>query len=168
VEALGTDALTGAANRAGLSSRAESAIHDHRPFALLLLDLDGFKAVNDHHGHAAGDAVLIAMVQRLRSLLRTDDVVARLGGDEFAVLIAGAPSRAVLASMAGRKAASAAEPLAFEGRTLTVGMSQGIACHPADGATLADLLRAADRAMYACKGRATGGECFAFVSELPQ
>lgn len=92
--------------------------------------------------------------------------MARLGGDEFAVLIAGAPPRDVLAAMARRMAAGAAERVVFEGRALTVGMSVGIACHPHDGATLADLLRAADRAMYACKRRAPGGECFAFASEL--
>jgi diguanylate cyclase (GGDEF)-like protein len=167
VEALGTDALTGAANRAGLTQRAEAAIRDGQPFALLLLDLDGFKGVNDTHGHAAGDAVLTAMVRRLRAHLRAEDLVARLGGDEFAVLIAGAPPREVIAGMARRMAAGAAEPVVFEGRALTVGMSLGIACHPADGATLADLLRAADRAMYACKRRKAGAECYAFASDLP-
>ena len=166
VEALGTDALTGAANRAGLTARAGAAIEEHRPFALLLLDLDGFKGVNDTHGHAAGDVVLATMVQRLRAQLRAEDLVARLGGDEFAVLIAGAPPREVIAAMARRMAASAAEPVPFEGRTLTVGLSLGIACHPADGTTLADLLRAADSAMYACKRRPAGGECYAFASEL--
>lgn len=166
VEALGTDALTGAANRAGLTQRAEAAIRDGQPFALLLLDLDGFKGVNDTHGHAAGDAVLAAMVRRLRAHTRAEDLVARLGGDEFAVLVAGSPPREVIAGMARRMAAGAAEPVVFEGRSLTVGMSLGIACHPGDGATLADLLRAADRAMYACKRRAAGAECFAFASEL--
>ena len=166
VEALGTDALTGAANRAGLARRAEAAVQAQRPFTLLLLDLDGFKGVNDSHGHAAGDAVLVAMVQRLRAQLRAEDLVARLGGDEFAVLVAGAPPRDVIAAMARRMAVSAAEPVVFEGRGLTVGMSLGIACHPGDGTTVPDLLRAADSAMYGCKRRATGGECFAFASEL--
>ena len=166
VEALGTDALTGAANRAGLASRAGAAIAENRPFALLLLDLDGFKGVNDTHGHAAGDVVLATMVQRLRAQLRAEDMVARLGGDEFAVLIAGAPPRDVIAAMARRMAASAAEPVVFEGRALTVGMSLGIASHPVDGVTLADLLRAADSAMYACKRRPADGECYAFASEL--
>ncbi|MBB6560621.1 diguanylate cyclase (GGDEF)-like protein [Acidovorax soli] len=166
VEALGTDALTGAANRAGLTSHGEAAIRAGQPFALLLLDLDGFKGVNDTYGHAAGDAVLVAMVRRLRAQLRAGDLVARLGGDEFAVLIAGSPSRDVIAAMARRMAASAAEPLVFEGRSLVVGMSLGIACHPADGRTLADLLRAADSAMYTCKRRPEGGDCYAFASEL--
>lgn len=166
VEALGTDALTGAANRAGLTSHGEAAVRAGQPFALLLLDLDGFKGVNDTYGHAAGDAVLVAMVRRLRTQLRAGDLVARLGGDEFAVLIAGSPSRDMIAAMARRMAASAAEPLVFEGRFLVVGMSLGIACHPADGRTLAELLRAADSAMYACKRRPEGGDCYAFASEL--
>lgn len=166
VEALGTDALTGAANRAGLASRAEAAIHESRPFALMLLDLDGFKGVNDTHGHAAGDAVLVTTVQRLRAHLRAEDLVARLGGDEFAVLIAGAPSRDVLAGLARRMAAGASEPVEFDGRALAVGMSLGIACHPSDGHTLGDLLRAADSAMYACKRRPAGADCYAFASEL--
>lgn len=166
VEALGTDALTGAANRAGLTSHGEAAVRAGQPFALLLLDLDGFKGVNDTYGHAAGDAVLVAMVSRLRTQLRSGDLVARLGGDEFAVLIAGNPSRDMLAAMARRMAASAAEPLVFEGRSLVVGMSLGIARHPTDGATLAELLRAADSAMYACKRRSDGADCYAFASEL--
>ena len=166
VEALGTDALTGAANRAGLTRHAEAAVRDGEPFALLLLDLDGFKGVNDTHGHAAGDAVLVSMVRRLRAQLRAGDMVARLGGDEFAVMIMGALSRDMIAAMARRMAASAAEPLMFEGRALVVGMSLGIACHPGDATTLADLLRAADRAMYACKRRAPGSECYAFAAEL--
>lgn len=168
VEALGTDALTGAANRAGLTRRAEAALQDDQPFALMLLDLDGFKAVNDQHGHAAGDAVLVALVRRLRAQLRADDLVARLGGDEFAVLLAGDPSRTLLAAKARRMAEAASAPLVFEGRTLAVGVSLGIASHPVDGPALSDLLRAADRAMYACKRR-TGDrtECFAFAGELP-
>ncbi|MFN4121643.1 MAG: diguanylate cyclase [Acidovorax sp.] len=166
VEALGTDALTGAANRAGLNQQGEAAVRAGQPFALMLLDLDGFKGVNDTYGHAAGDAVLVSIVRRLRAQLRAGDLVARLGGDEFAVLIMGAPSREMMAAMSRRMAASAAEPLVFEGRTLRVDMSLGIARYPADGRSLTELLRAADSAMYACKRRTPGAECFAFASEL--
>lgn len=168
VEVLGTDALTGAANRAGLARRAGTALEAGQPFALMLLDLDGFKAVNDTHGHAAGDAVLVALVQRLRATLRADDLVARLGGDEFAVLLAGAPPRAALAAKARAMAQAAAVPLDFEGRSLSVGLSVGIARTPDDGHTLETLLRAADTAMYASKrrGPADGAECFAFASDL--
>ncbi|KAF1046825.1 sensor domain-containing diguanylate cyclase [Xylophilus sp.] len=167
VEALGTDALTGVANRAGLTGRAEALLRTGRPFVLLLLDLDGFKAVNDSHGHAAGDAVLAALALRLRTQLRADDLVARLGGDEFAVLMAGAPSHERLRALARRMAAAAADPVVFEGRQLAVGMSLGIARHPQDAATLPELLRAADRAMYTAKRRAEGAECFVFAEDLP-
>ena len=168
VEVLGTDALTGAANRAGLGRRAGAALEAGEPFALMLLDLDGFKAVNDTHGHAAGDAVLVALVQRLRALLREDDLVARLGGDEFVVLLAGAPPRAALADKARAMARAVAVPLGFEDRSLCVGLSVGIAGHPGDGRTLEALLRAADTAMYASKRRGprAGAECFAFASDL--
>ncbi len=168
VEVLGTDALTGAANRAGLARRAEAALEAGEPFTLMLLDLDGFKAVNDTHGHAAGDAVLVALVPRLRALLREGDLVARLGGDEFAVLLAGAPPCTALADKARAMASTVAVPLGFEGRNLSVGLSVGIASLPGDGRTLESLLRAADAAMYASKrrGRNGGAECFAFASDL--
>jgi len=165
VEALGTDALTGAASRAGFESRGEEWLHQGQPFALMLLDLDGFKGVNDAHGHAAGDQVLIAIAQRLRQQLRKDDVVARLGGDEFAVLVLGAPSREVLSLMARRMIEAGSQPVEYEGRSVTVGMSLGIACRPGDGDTLARLLRAADRAMYHVKQH-DAGPSFMFASDL--
>jgi diguanylate cyclase (GGDEF)-like protein len=173
VEALGTDALTGATSRTGLESRGEEWLREGRPFALMLLDLDGFKGVNDAHGHAAGDAVLLATAQRLRQQLRADDVVARLGGDEFAVLVLGRPSRETLAAMAQRMVDACAMPVDFEGRPVTVGMSLGIACHLADqpgpddavGPTLASVLRAADRAMYHTKQQRTG-PAFTFADDL--
>jgi diguanylate cyclase (GGDEF)-like protein len=169
VEALGTDALTGATSRTGLESRGEEWLREGRPFALMLLDLDGFKGVNDAHGHAAGDAVLVATAQRLRQQLRADDVVARLGGDEFAVLVLGRPSRETLAAMAQRMVEACAMPVDFEGRPVTVGMSLGIACHleaqAGEGETLASLLRAADRAMYHTKQQRTG-PAFTFAADL--
>ena len=156
VEALGTDALTGAASRSGFESRGEEWLNHGEPFALMLLDLDGFKSVNDQHGHAAGDAVLVAVAQQLRQQVRASDLVARLGGDEFAVLVAGDQPRQVLADMATRMAASGALPVDYEGRSIAVGMSLGIACHPDDGTSLAGLLRKADRAMYRAKQQRSG------------
>lgn len=165
VEALGTDALTGATSRTGLESRGEEWLGTGEPFALMLLDLDGFKGVNDAHGHAAGDAVLIATAKRLRQQLRAHDVVARLGGDEFAILVHGTPSPQTLGVMAQRMIEACAGPVDYEGRSVTVGMSLGIACHPNDGNTLAQLLRAADLAMYNVKQRRTG-PAFTFASAL--
>ncbi len=165
VEALGTDALTGAASRAGFESRGEECLQARRPFALMLLDLNGFKGVNDAHGHAAGDQVLIAIAQRLRQQLRPDDVVARLGGDEFAVLVRGTPTREALSLLARRMVDAGTQPVDYEGRSVAVGMSLGIACHPADGDTLARLLRSADRAMYHVKQHREGPS-FTFAAEL--
>ncbi|MES2531404.1 MAG: GGDEF domain-containing protein, partial [Pseudomonadota bacterium] len=165
VEALGTDALTGATSRAGLQSRGEEWLRKEQPFALMLLDLDGFKGVNDAHGHAAGDAVLIAMAQRLRQQVRADDVVARLGGDEFAVLVMGSPTRETLAAMATRMIEVSTLPVDYEGRSVTVGMSLGIARYPDDGSTLASLLRAADYAMYHSK-QERSGPAYTFADDL--
>jgi len=169
VEALGTDALTGVASRVGLEGPAELWIREGRPFTLMLLDLDGFKAVNDAHGHAAGDAALVALGQRLQRQLGEGDVVARLGGDEFALLVAGQTTRAALTSLATRLVEAGAQPVDYEGRTLSVGLSLGIACHPDDGDTVPLLLRAADRAMYHCKQQQHNGPAFAFefASDLP-
>ncbi|KTT23005.1 diguanylate cyclase [Pseudacidovorax intermedius] len=156
IDAVRTDALTGAASRAGLEVQANRWLRDERPFAVLLLDLDGFKSVNDQHGHAAGDAVLATLARRLREAVRDSDLVARLGGDEFALLLAGEPRREVLAMLADRLVAQAAEPVDWEGQPLRVGMSIGIACRPQDGDTLDELLRAADQAMYRSKQQAHG------------
>ena len=156
VAALGTDALTGAASRSGLQSKADEWLAQQRPFALLLFDLDGFKTVNDRHGHAAGDAVLAELTARLRRQLGPDDLVARLGGDEFAVLVPGRHAGPALAGMASRLIGAADLPIDYEGRALQVGMSVGIARHPGDGNSLAMLLRAADAAMYQSKQRREG------------
>ncbi|MFM9925926.1 diguanylate cyclase [Variovorax sp. H27-G14] len=165
VEALGTDALTGAASRAGFESRGEEWLLARQPFALMLLDLDGFKGVNDAHGHAAGDQVLMAIAQRLRQQLRQDDLVARLGGDEFAVLVRGTQTREVMSLMARRMIDAGTQPVHYEGRSVAVGMSLGIACHPGDGDTLARLLRSADRAMYHVKQHREGPS-FIFAADL--
>lgn len=164
VEALGTDALTGAASRSGLQGTAARWLAQQRPFALLALDLDGFKAVNDRHGHAAGDAVLMILVSRLKTELGPDDMVARLGGDEFAVMIDGEQHDDALASLATRLIHVARQPIEYEGRLLKVGMSMGIARHPRDGLDLDTLLRAADAAMYRSKQQ-DGGPAYRFANQ---
>ena len=145
------DPLTGLGNRSRLLSRIE-ALLDPRTSStagLLFLDLDGFKAVNDQHGHDAGDAVLVEVAARLLRGVRPDDVVIRLGGDEFVVvcpLPEGAPDD-LLRTLASRVERLIAEPVAFGGRELSIGGSVGAAVAAA-GQSPQALLEAADRAMY--------------------
>lgn len=163
---LDTDPLTGAASRAGFESRAGEWLRYGRPFSLMLIDLHGFKAVNERHGRAGGDAVLAAIAQRLREQVRADDMVARLGGDEFAILLVGTPPRQKLAEMAIRIETAGARPVAYEGRVLAGGeLSMGIACRPADADTLDSLLESAGRALRHCK-RQRMGPAYAFAAEL--
>ena len=148
------DPLTGLANRALLTERLEHALARHgrhaRPSHLFYLDLDGFKAVNDRFGHAAGDAVLTQLAHRIVGLLRAGDTAARLGGDEFAVLCEDAePQHA--AAIADRLSAAAAEPFVVDGMEIT--LSAAVGSCPAHLADPADLLREADRRMYETKQR---------------
>ncbi|MBH9552131.1 GGDEF domain-containing protein [Inhella gelatinilytica] len=146
------DPLTGLANR-GLffevgRQRLELARRQQRPLALLALDLDGFKPVNDHHGHAVGDALLKEVADRLLETSRSADVVARLGGDEFVLLLS--DTDADQARQTGeRLLAALAPPWSAAPQPVTV--SIGLALYPADGERLEDLLLQADRALYAAK-----------------
>lgn len=141
------DVLTGLANRATLAEALRASI----PTApvVLYVDLDGFKAVNDTAGHAAGDAVLIAVAHRLRAAVRSGDTVARLGGDEFAVICPGLPVPAATA-LAERLVATLAEPVPDAGGEHRIGASIGIA-PAAPGATPDEVLLRADGAMYEAK-----------------
>ena len=159
-----TDPLTGLANRRSFEEEAERLI-DHvarygSGAALLMLDLDGFKAVNDTLGHQAGDEVLFCVAERLRSRLRTSDIVARLGGDEFVILLPEATP-----SDASRIAGELLEQLTACGRRwseaeLPISASMGVASFEGGSAErLADLVRRADALMYEAK-RAGGGRCY--------
>jgi diguanylate cyclase (GGDEF)-like protein len=146
------DPLTGLANRAALDSRATRSDAGE---TLLFLDLDGFKEVNDRLGHAAGDAVLRAVAERLLGCLREEDLAARFGGDEFAVLLGGPPDPLLAGQVAGRVVRVLAEPFSVPGARVTVSASVGVAV-PEDGLDHATLLRHADRALYAAKGAGKG------------
>ena len=163
------DALTGLANRRVLASRiedtlAQSADHD-LAMAVLVVDLDRFKPVNDLHGHAAGDKVLCEVALRLESVLRPGDTAARLGGDEFAVLLQFEPGADAPQRMARRIQAVIATPVEIDARTVSVGASIGIAMGPADGGDAEALLRAADLAMLKAKSDGRGSLRF-FESEM--
>ena len=148
------DPLTGLANRVLLVERLHQALARHgrhaRPSHLFYLDLDGFKAVNDRFGHAAGDAVLTQLAERIVALLRPTDTAARLGGDEFAVLCEDAgPQHA--AAIADRLCAAAAAPFLVDGTEIR--LSAAVGSCPAHLAEPAELLREADRRMYETKQR---------------
>lgn len=156
------DHLTGLPNRASFLQRATEAIQTHRAHdekvAVLYLDCDDFKRVNDCHGHAAGDELLVEVARRIRGLLRETDFVARLGGDEFGVLLA--PIRGVddAVRLADKIATAIRGPL--ESRTLAAlqpSASVGVALCPEHGADIDTVLEAADAAMYRAKARGTGG-----------
>jgi diguanylate cyclase (GGDEF)-like protein/PAS domain S-box-containing protein len=153
------DPLTGLANRSLLEERLRAVLaRDGRTgdtSGILFLDLDGFKAVNDEHGHAVGDAVLRQVAGRLTATVRPSDTLARIGGDEFVVLVEGATSDGVEA-LADRLRAAVNEPIAVGNLTLTVGVSVGMAMSQAGGTDPGTLLARADRGMYAQK-RGTAG-----------
>jgi diguanylate cyclase (GGDEF)-like protein/PAS domain S-box-containing protein len=159
------DALTGLANRAALIQKIEEAAARQRrreePFAVLLLDLDRFKQVNDTLGHPAGDALLIEVATRLKSLLRETDALARLGGDEFAIIQAGeADQREAAKSLADRIIEMLRQPFDIEGGNINIGTSIGIALASERETGSGDLLKMADLALYRAKSAGRNGYCF--------
>ena len=149
-----TDALTGLPNRRGLQQHLAALLPQARPqqlLALFLLDLDGFKPVNDRYGHDVGDALLVAVGQRLQAQLRASDVVARLGGDEFVVLAAGLPDESAAHALGQKMLGAFNEPFVIEGQHCRVGLTAGYALAPLDGHTADELIKRADAAMYAGK-----------------
>ena len=154
------DALTDLPNRTLFRRRMEDAAQSGTPFAVLMVDLDRFKAVNDTHGHGAGDAVLQAVAARLRGSIRRTDTLARLGGDEFGVLLPGLDAAAA-SRMAAALIARVQEECDVGGFAVQVGASVGIALHGGSGAALAldDLVRAADRALYGAKSAGRNTVC---------
>ncbi len=161
IEAAVTDPLTGLPNRRLFSDRVNHALvrrsRSGMGVAVLFLDLDGFKLVNDSLGHAAGDEVLAAVGTRLRSCMRATDTIARLGGDEFAILLEDVEEDAEAVVAAERVIAALAQPLALPGREVSVRASIGAAVDRGEpGVTAVDLLRNADTAMYQAKATARG------------
>lgn len=160
------DGMTGLWNRSLFHNRLEQAIElarrEGHSFAIVTFDLDGFKAINDGHGHAAGDAVLIEIARRASAALRASDTIARMGGDEFAVLLPTADSAEDAAHVAKRLLGIAGRPVAIGEDEVSVGLSVGIAVYPADGTDPSAVLNSADHAMYRAK-RAGGG--FAVAGE---
>jgi diguanylate cyclase (GGDEF)-like protein len=149
------DALTGLSSRGLLLTKTAAALDDAQlsgtTVALLLLDLDHFKEINDTLGHAAGDELLRNLANRLRNAVPAGATIARLGGDEFGVLLPGL-SGGIAASIAAENLLSAlTDPVTFEGMRLSIEGSMGVACYPEDGGSVEELLQRADIAMYQAK-----------------
>jgi diguanylate cyclase (GGDEF)-like protein len=149
------DHLTGLANRLLFERKMHQVLGrpegHNRPFGLLLMDLDGFKSVNDNYGHAVGDFLLKGVAGRLREVLRTADLPARLGGDEFAVFLDGARDPQDAVQIGQKIAATLAEPYDCGGQILKIGTSVGVALYPRHGTSVESLVKAADAAMYRAK-----------------
>ena len=154
------DALTELPNRRFFDRWAKQLLtkskREGKPLTLMLIDLDGFKKVNDTHGHAIGDEVLKAAAARFQSTLREGEFLARLGGDEFGVLIEGAPTRSDLARLARRLIKSLSEQLHPQLTHNAVGASIGVACFPKNGTDVDSLTEAADKALYDSKDGGRG------------
>ena len=155
-----TDPLTGLANRRSLTTSISSVLESVAPnniLAVYMMDLDGFKQVNDKFGHDVGDELLVAVAARLKSNLRDSDVVARLGGDEFLVMSNGLGNDQQAHDIGEKLLAAFVEPFALSSKSCQVGITIGYALAPHDGRTSTELLKRADTAMY--EGKSSGKNC---------
>ncbi|MGF6755884.1 putative bifunctional diguanylate cyclase/phosphodiesterase [Paraburkholderia sp. GAS42] len=157
------DNLTKLPNRVLLEDRLDRAIQganrENSRFALMFMDLDGFKTVNDAYGHHIGDLLLVEVAQRIGLNVRSQDTIARVGGDEF-VLLAGVAEPADAATLADKVLTAIQEPFQVAGRLLRISTSIGIAMYPGDGVRQDDLLTNADAAMYHAKALGRNAYCF--------
>jgi diguanylate cyclase (GGDEF)-like protein/PAS domain S-box-containing protein len=151
------DQLTGLPNRLYLAAHLPGAIEEARRtasnLAVLFLDLDRFKHINDSRGHETGDKLLKAVAQRIRATVRTEDVVVRMGGDEFIVILNTVRSSGQVNETAARINEALSEPVPVDGRPLVTTVSIGVSLYPRDGADMGELLRHSDTAMYQAKDR---------------
>lgn len=155
-----TDPLTGLQNRRGFHAAVETAITHAKAddmVAVYMLDLDGFKQVNDQHGHDVGDDLLIAVARRLQSNIRNTDIISRLGGDEFVVMSSGLKSELQAQELGEKLLKAFDEPFVLTKHVCHIGLTAGYAIAPLDGNHAADLLKCADAAMY--EGKKAGKHC---------
>lgn len=157
-----TDPLTKLSNRNAFVARLRDAIEhaerDAKTVALILMDLNKFKAVNDNFGHPTGDALLIEVARHLRAITRRSDTVARLGGDEFAIILSGLDGTEHVPQLLGRVIEAVCEPMIIDGSLIKVGTSLGVAFYPTDDIDVEGLIRKSDLALYQAK--ATGQNAF--------
>lgn len=160
------DSLTGLLNRAAFHQIFQDALARLTPqggglLALMFIDLDGFKSINDMQGHQIGDEVLRIVAQRLGRVVREHDTVARVGGDEFVIMIDRDTAPDVPGAIGQRVIEALSQPMEMGGRTLQIGASIGIATHPPIEGNVDELMRRADQAMYAAKRAGRGCLCYA-------
>jgi diguanylate cyclase (GGDEF)-like protein/PAS domain S-box-containing protein len=164
-----SDPLTGLANRTSLGPSLEQAVQRSRrrgsKLALIFIDLDGFKPINDLHGHQAGDALLVEVAARLRAHLRAADLVARLGGDEFLVVLEEVQELAPVETVAKKLLGEMRRPFDLPGACVGVTASIGVSVFPDDAADAGALIKHADSAMYTAKQ--AGKDCLAFYTSGP-
>ena len=149
------DPLTGLPNRRFFAEKLDECLRgasDTQRVAVLMLDLDGFKLVNDLHGHGVGDKALIEFSELISAVLRADAVLARIGGDEFGIVMPKIESLDDPINLAGRIAAAVAQPFVIDNAPMDIGVGVGIAIAPNDGMNPEELVRRADRALYRAKG----------------
>ena len=151
------DQLTGLPNRLFLAAHLPVAMEESRkrklPLAVLFLDLDRFKHVNDTHGHETGDKLLQAVAQRIKDSVRNEDIVVRMGGDEFVVILSAVRSAEQVNETAARITAALNVPVHIDGKPLVTTVSVGVSLYPRDGEDVGSLLRHSDTAMYQAKDR---------------
>jgi diguanylate cyclase (GGDEF)-like protein len=166
------DVLTNLPNRLLFGERVANAIvlarRHLRQAAVLYVDLDGFKCINDTLGHALGDSLLLSVTERLVQSVRASDTVCRQGGDEFVVLLSEIDGADDAAASAGKLLRTLAEPYLLDGHTLHLTASIGIALYPKDGREVVELLHSADGAMYAAKRLGRNQFQFYAMSEAVQ
>lgn len=159
------DALTHTLNRSIMQDRIQHAIEvakrQHSQFSLLFIDLDNFKPINDTYGHAAGDAVLQQLCQRLSSAIRSSDALSRHGGDEFLLLLADTANRLAAQHFADKILQLLKTPYLINGNLIALSASIGIANFPSDGRTTTSLINKADTAMYHAKQQGGNRICLA-------
>nr|WP_223881573.1 sensor domain-containing diguanylate cyclase [Affinibrenneria salicis] len=151
------DPLTGLANRHALQARWQQEISTRNSLALLMIDMDGFKTVNDMMGHDVGDRVLKRVGEKLRDCVRSDDLVCRLGGDEFVVLLSNPGGARQAEGVCRRIEKTFRTPFIIEDQSFTLGASIGLSQYPQHGTELRELIKRADEALYRLKRTDKGG-----------
>jgi diguanylate cyclase (GGDEF)-like protein/PAS domain S-box-containing protein len=159
------DALTGLPSLRLCKDRLDRSLADsrrnHQTSAVMFMDFDGFKSVNDSHGHETGDQVLRSVAQRIQAEIRETDTVARIGGDEFVIILSRVPDLVIINRIASNLVTQLSQPIVLDNIEVTIGSSIGIALYPQDGLGSEELIRKADRAMYVVKNN--GKNNYGFV-----